>query len=118
MKQKYRLKSHRAFQSVYAQGRSVANRAAVLYVQSQPKGTLTKIGFAAGRKLGHAVVRNRVKRRLREAVRLQWERVKPGYYLVLIARRGAVDMPFDQLQALVAELFQRAGVVFKEGKEP
>jgi len=117
MKQRYRLKSRLAFQAVYTQGRSVANRAAVLYVLPQAKGTETKIGFAAGRKLGRAVVRNRVKRRLREAVRLLWVRVKPGYHLVLIARQGALDMPFVQLQARVTELFERAGVVYKEGKE-
>ncbi|HEY8345802.1 MAG TPA: ribonuclease P protein component [Symbiobacteriaceae bacterium] len=117
MKKKYRLKSRLAFQAVYTQGRSVANRAAVLYVLAQEKGSPTKVGFAAGRKLGSAVVRNRARRRIREAVRLLWSRVKPGYHLVLIARQGALDLPFGELQARVAELLERAGVLRKEGQE-
>lgn len=117
MKQRFRLKSRVAFQAVYAKGRSVANRAAVLYVLPQEQGTSTKVGFAAGRKLGNAVVRNRIKRRIREAVRLLWVRVKPGFHVIVIARQGALDMPFVQLQARIAELFERAGVVRKEGKE-
>lgn len=93
----------------------MANRAAVLYVLPQrPSGT-SQIGFAAGKKLGKAVVRNRVKRRIKEAVRLLWPRVKPGVSLVIIARQAAKDMPFLQLQARVEELLGRAGVLRVEG---
>lgn len=121
MKKAYRLKSRLDFQSVYTKGRSTANRAAVLYALPQkPPGT-SRIGFAAGKKLGNAVVRNRVKRRIKEAVRLLWSRVKPGFYLIIIARQASKDMIFSQLQARVEELFERAGVlrsVSAEGKEP
>lgn len=115
MKKAYRLKSRLAFQSVYAQGRSVANRAAVIHVLKQQAGTPTRVGFAAGRKLGKAVVRNRAKRRLREAVRLLWPRVRQGYYFVVIARQAALDMPFPELRQKVEELFERAGLLQREG---
>lgn len=117
MRRRYRLKSSLDFQAVYTKGRSVANKAAVLYVLAQkPASDASRVGFAAGKKLGKAVIRNRMKRRIREAVRLLWTRVKPGYLLIVIARQGAKDMPFHQLQAKVAELFERAGVLRAEGQ--
>lgn len=115
MKRTFRLKSSLDFQAVYTKGRSVANKAAVLYVLPQKPPRPSRIGFAAGKKLGKAVVRNRIKRRVKEAVRLIWPRVKPGQNLVIIARQSARDMVFTQLQARVAELFERAGVLRPEG---
>jgi ribonuclease P protein component len=110
------LKSSLDFQAVYTKGRSVANKAAVLYVLPEKPADVSRIGFAAGKKLGKAVVRNRIKRRFREAVRFMWARVKPGFLLIVIARQGAKDMPFQQLQARVTELFERAGVLRSEGQ--
>lgn len=117
VKKRYRLKSRLEFQAVYTRGRSWANRAAVLHVASQPDRAASRVGFAAGRKLGRAVVRNRAKRRLREAVRLLWPRVRPGAAIVIIARQAALDMPFDELRRKVEELFERAGLL-REGNVP
>lgn len=107
----FRLKSRTGFQGVYTRGRSVVNRAAVLYLLPQGGAEPTRVGFAAGRKLGKATIRNRVKRRIKEAVRLLWSGVRPGFHVVVIARQGAVDMPFTQLQARVQELFERSGLL-------
>lgn len=114
VKRSFRLKSRVDFQAVYARGKSVANRAAVLYVLERRDPSPSRIGFAAGKKLGKAVVRNRVKRRIKEAVRTSWSRVRPGLLLVIIARQGAMDMPFQQLQGRVVELLDRAGVFSRQ----
>lgn len=87
----------------------------MVYVLPRKGNETTRVGFAAGKKLGKAVVRNRIKRRIREAVRLLWPRVKPGVLVIVIARHAAKDMPFTQLQGRIAELFERVGVLRLEG---
>ncbi len=109
------MKSRLDFQEVYSKGRSAANKAAVVYVLPRKGTTDTRVGFAAGKKLGKAVIRNRIKRRIKETVRLLWPRVRPGFLIIVIARQAAKDMVFTQLQARVAELFERAGVLKAEG---
>lgn len=110
MKRRFRVRSRGEFQKIYQEGRSFANRAAVLYVLPGWGGA-SRVGFAAGRKLGGAVVRNRVRRRLREALRLVWPRVRPGFLAVVIARPAAAEMGFGELCSRVAELIQRAGLL-------
>lgn len=118
MRKRYRVKSRLDFQAVYTKGRSVANRAAVLYVLSAKGAGISRAGFAAGKKLGKAVKRNRVKRRVKAVVQQLWSRVKPGFLLIVVARQAAVEMPFAELQTKVSELFERAGVLRMEGQEP
>lgn len=84
------LKRRSDFQRVYHAGRAYAGHFLVLYVfRSQPgKGDL--VGFAAGRKLGCAVVRNRVKRILREAYRQNQPGLSRGLTLLLVGRKPCV----------------------------
>lgn len=110
MKRRYRIGSRLDFQRVYAQGRSVANRALVLYVLSGDPDEV-RIGIAAGKKLGKAVVRNRLRRLIREAIRTRLERIRRGSRLVFIARGGALNLTFQQLSARVEELLRRANIL-------
>ena len=66
-----------------------------------------RIGFTAPRALGGAVVRNRIKRRIREAVRLQLDRLSPQWEIVFNPRRAAMDSPFSELTREVEKLFLR-----------
>ena len=57
-----------------------------------------RVGFTVSKKVGNAVERNRVRRRLREVVRLSAaERMRAGHDYVLVGRRAALDLPFDRL---------------------
>jgi len=67
-----------------------------------------RVGVTAGRVVGKAVVRNRVKRRLREITRTRLPRLRPGYDLWWIARRRAATASFAELEAAVDELLRRA----------
>jgi ribonuclease P protein component len=117
LKKRYRVRSKTDFQEIYTKGRSVSNKAVVLYVLPVRTAGEPRIGVAAGKKLGSAVIRNRAKRLLREAARDLWPRVKPGVTMLLIARAGARESTFAEMTARVKEVMSRAGVL-KEAPPP
>lgn len=72
---------------------------------------VSRCGFIVAKRLGSAVVRNRIRRRVREAVRLLYPQIAPGWDMVFVARSPALaEIAFAQLQALVWQLLQHAGV--------
>ena len=66
-----------------------------------------KVGFTAPRSLGGAVVRNRIKRRVREAVRLRLDQLSPQWEIVFNPRRAAIESPLPDLIREVEKLFLR-----------
>ena len=69
---------------------------------------LTRYGFAVGRRLGKAVVRNRIKRRLREILRKA--PLSPGWDVIIIARNPAATTDYKTLEKSVADLLKKAGI--------
>lgn len=93
---------------MYRQGRSY--RSDLLVLRALRTGhELSRFGFTVRQALGNAVVRNRIKRRLREAVRSL--PVAAGWDLVLNARAGAVEVDYHRLRAEVGKLMASAGVL-------
>lgn len=103
-----RVGSNRSFQKIYKEGTSVAGRYLVLHwrKKEEPK---TRVGFAAGKKLGPAVVRNRLKRVMREAWRLYPVEMPPGYDFILVARRPLIGKKLSDAQMGLQEVFRKAG---------
>lgn len=71
--------------------------------------------FVAGKRVGNAVVRNRVKRRLREVVRNA--DFQPGWDAIIMARRGAGDANYAQLERATQNLMRRSGLTASESRE-
>jgi ribonuclease P protein component len=97
VKVRYTLKKNSDFRRLYAKGKSAATPYLVLYCRKN-RLDHNRAGYTVSTKLGHAVVRNRVRRRLREIVRLNAGAVRPGFDLVLVARSRAVGAEYKKLE--------------------
>ena len=98
MRFSHSMKENSLFRRLYARGKSAANSYLVIYCRKNG-GTENRIGYTVSKKLGHAVVRNRVRRRLREIYRLNAHKFKPGYDIVVVARSRSVGAPYQKLEA-------------------
>lgn len=105
MKREQRLTRTIQFATVYNQGKSWANELLVMKAFPNELG-LSRFGFSINKRVGKAVVRNRVKRRLRESVQsMPW---KSGWDVVFIARNTASAADYPQLKKAVEQLNRRA----------
>ena len=103
MQSKYRLTGAKRFSRIHREGKSAANR--LLVVRCLLNGLdHSRFAFMVSKRVGNSVVRNRVKRRLREAIRLS--RVRPGWDVVFIARRGAERADYHQLARATSNLLR------------
>jgi ribonuclease P protein component len=75
----------------------------------------TRVGITVSRRVGKAVVRNRVRRRIREAARLVLPRLKGGYDLVIIARPASASAEWPALKAAVEDTLLRAALLSPQG---
>ena len=108
------LKLNHIFQRLYhTQG--YADAFLVLYARRNRMGR-NRVGITVSKKLGHAVVRNRTRRRLREVYRLHEAQFTPGWDIVVVARTRAVEAPFADLTASYLRLAEKAGILREEAK--
>jgi ribonuclease P protein component len=121
VQRKFRLTRSEDFKRVRRSGKSYAHPLVVLIVQAHDqRSTLqsgsvdqprVKVGVAAGRTVGTAVVRNRAKRLLREAMRPLIPNIASGFDLILIARPGLVSASLDDTRRALLTLLQRAQIL-------
>jgi ribonuclease P protein component len=109
MKRAYRLRRPDQFQRVRREGRSWDT--ALLALNAAPSRRRgTRCGFVVGKRVGKATERNRARRRVREAVRLRYDWIAPGWDLVFIVRSPALTtVEFSRVESLVEQLLRRAG---------
>ena len=102
------LKLNHIFRRLYATS-GHANGYFVLYAKPNRSAT-NRVGITVSKKLGHAVVRNRVRRRLREIYRLNEDRFAPGWDIVVVARNRCVGADFQKLTRAYLSLAEKAGI--------
>ena len=104
MQRRFRLTGNKRFSQIHQEGRSAANKS--LVVRLLPNGLdYSRFGFMVSKRLGNAVTRNKVRRRLREVVRQT--PIKPGWDVVFIARRGAERAKYQNLKQAAQDLLRR-----------
>jgi ribonuclease P protein component len=114
----HRLRDSREIESVKAEGSPLRGAHCLLLVLPRPAEP-TRIGFIASRKgVGGAVQRNRARRRLREIVRRRWPRLPDtGYWMLLIAHRGVLAAPHQELASEIERLLAAAGALAPLGTQ-
>jgi ribonuclease P protein component len=112
MQRKHRLRSNADFQRVRQQGGTRAHPLLVLAFLPNDL-EFSRFGFVVGGRLGKAATRNRIKRRMREAVRirLQGQEIAEGWDIVLIARRPILAASFQQIDEAIGLLLRRADLI-------
>lgn len=112
MKAVYRLKKDKQFNYTYKKGKSIACKNLVLvYVRSNTK--QLKAGFSVSKKIGNSVVRNKIKRRLREAFTKQIENLKQEYNYIFIARKSITKDDFKTISNSVKYLLKKADMFIR-----
>src|SRR5262249_33742570 len=105
-----RLQRHGEFARVKAGGASQKGRFLVLNVLATGESSPARCGIITGKKIGSAVRRNRVRRRLREIIRRDGGHIAPGYWMVLIARWNATRATLEELKQDWTHCARRAGI--------
>ena len=108
----YRLKKNAEFRAVYRKGKSFSNNLLVLYIYRNKKG-INRLGISVSKKVGKSVIRNRIKRLIKENFRLNIEDIKVGYDLVFIARNLSNGKSYIEIENSMKNLIKKAGLYNK-----
>lgn len=105
---KYRLAKREDFHKVYRYGKSVANHQFVLYYLPKTGQGEFRLGLSISKKVGNAVVRNRLRRVIKEIVRLNIDRITGGYDYIIIVRKPCAEMNYKELEKSLFHVFRKA----------
>ncbi len=107
-----RIHLQKDFQQVLTRGRRLVHPALSIYIYRRGDALpARRMGLVTSRKVGGAVQRNRLKRRLRELFRLHKNELEPGLDVIFILRSDGTKLNYQQLEAVVISLWQRAGAL-------
>ena len=110
MKSTTTVKQNYEFRRMYAKGKSGVSSCLVVYYRKNRLGH-NRLGVTVSTKLGHAVVRNRVRRQLREMYRLHLPAMKKGYDVILVGRVKAVHTPYSKLDKQYGRALEALGLL-------
>ena len=106
-----RLTTTAEFTAVKFQGKTYRGPFLILGVLARKDEKAFRAGFITTKRLGGAVVRNRVRRRLRDIVRKEQARLRPGVWIVLVARSAAARAGYQELKDEWLRLAERASIL-------
>ena len=115
MKRAVSLKENHEFRRLYKKGASAVSGVMVLYCRRNRLGR-NRLGITASVKLGNAVTRNRARRRLREVYRLQSDKLRQGYDIVLVARSRTPSAPWREMNDGFLRLCRKLGLMAEDGQ--
>ncbi len=103
------LRKNIEFKDVYNKKISYANKYLIMYIKKNGTDTL-RLGVSVSKKVGNSIVRHRLARLIREAFRLNCEKIESGYDIVVIARAGLKDKNYKETESAMIHLFKLHGI--------
>lgn len=113
MKHTYRIKQNYEFRRLYRRGNSVATPYLVVYALKTRR-NINRIGLTVTPKLGGAVVRNRIKRLLREAYRLNEDKICTSYDFIFVARSRMIGAKCQKVERELMRAMKQLGLLIKQ----
>lgn len=113
MKKAFRVKKNEDFQLILRSGKYFANRQFVVYyiVGKDEESNHFKCGISVGKKLGNAVLRNRIKRKIRASIRSYKNQIPTNIRMVIMARKGCVNISHEQFEKGLHHLLMNAKII-------
>ncbi len=116
MNKRNRIKKDKEFQAVFKKGRSFANRQFVVYILQKEGQEELRLGLSVSKKIGNAVVRNRIKRYIRQVFLELKEELRQDLDYVVIARKPVAEMDFHQSKSSMKHVLKKTGALKKDEK--
>jgi len=110
MEKRYKLRKNMEFKKVYSGGKNFWNRNLILYIRKN-KLEESRFGVTITKKIGNAVVRNKIKRRIKEIYRLNMYRIKDGYDLIFIPKKNVVDISYKELESALIHILKLSNML-------
>lgn len=111
MRKAYRVKKEKEFQKVFHTGKSFANRKFIVYILEKPDQTHFRVGLSVGKKVGNAVHRNAVKRKIRASITSLHDEIRSDLDFIVIARPSTVDLASQEVYSNLKHVFALAGII-------
>jgi len=100
------------FKKVYSGGKNYWNKYLIIYVRKNNL-NYTRIGYSISKKVGNSVVRNKIRRRMKEIYRLKLNNIKEGYDIIIIPKRNAVNISYLELESAMLHIFKLGDIIEK-----
>jgi ribonuclease P protein component len=110
MHKQHRLAKREDFNKVFRFGKSVANQQFVLYHLTKPEHEFFRLGVSVSKKIGNAIVRNRLRRIMKEIVRLNKSGITLTADFILIARKPVLEMDYHQIESSMLHVLKKANL--------
>ena len=115
MKKRFRVKKEKDFNAIFQEGKSVANRKFVVY-RLENSDQHFRVGLSVSKKLGNAVTRNQIKRRIRHVLITHKDQIIGNLDFVVIARKGVEEMNYTEIEKNLLHVLRLANI-YQEGNE-